>query len=165
MEGLLAGLRLYASTDRSFGDYFKLARVSSSRLVRRNSIADTAYGTWLTNTAQVSAIRDNDRTRYTQQVSGTSGQCQGDVGWDSSNTSWAGAATCAALMSATVLRRHRCARVDQYDGANYTELQSGGALAAAIGGVYVQGYLLGRPASPTLPIVLAMPSAPSGWRQ
>lgn len=56
LEGQLAGLRLYASTDRSFGDYFDLARVSNLRLARRSGVAGADYGIWLANTAQGSAV-------------------------------------------------------------------------------------------------------------
>lgn len=55
-EGQLSGLRLYASTERNFGDYFNLARVSAVRFAHRDDLANSSYGTWLINTAQANTV-------------------------------------------------------------------------------------------------------------
>lgn len=58
IEGRIAGVQMYAGTVRTFEDYFDLARVSSTRLARRNTLdrvpGETGYR--LGNTAQASIV-------------------------------------------------------------------------------------------------------------
>lgn len=58
IEGRIAGVQMYAGTVRTFEDYFDLARVSNTRLARRNTLNRVADKTdyWLANTAQASVI-------------------------------------------------------------------------------------------------------------
>lgn len=56
LEGQIAGLRLYASTERSFDSYINLARVSNLRLAQRDDSLEDERDTWITNTAQASVV-------------------------------------------------------------------------------------------------------------
>ncbi len=58
IEGRIAGVQMYAGTVRTFEDYFDLARVSNTRLARRNvlnRVSGQEYY-WLGNTAQANII-------------------------------------------------------------------------------------------------------------
>lgn len=58
IEGRIAGVQMYAGTVRTFEDYFDLARVSNTRLARRNApstiVGETEH--WLGNSAQANIV-------------------------------------------------------------------------------------------------------------
>ena len=58
IEGQAKGLRVYGSTDRHYGHYFNLARVSGHRMVQRRRTQGVGpdIDAWLHRTAQASAI-------------------------------------------------------------------------------------------------------------
>lgn len=223
LEGQIAGLRLYGSSERSFADYLDLARVSSLRLARRENIAGSDYAAWLSNSARssasdragisfnpfehtsvnlnyqriqypdertqvvnlslsqgisqrvslyataytdlnhrdrrgayltlnisldnninaaISAQRNNNRTSYSQQISGTSGSRQGDFGWGLSNTFSRGA---DGLLSGHLSYNARQARllayVEQSGHSTRTRLEAEGAVLAAGGGLFMSNRI------------------------
>jgi outer membrane usher protein len=56
LDANVRGARLFAGTDRTFGTYFDLARVSSLRLARRHDNSSSLPVTLISNTAQASVL-------------------------------------------------------------------------------------------------------------
>lgn len=218
VEGQLAGVRLYANTERGLGDYLDLGRVSNLHLARRKEFNGTDYASWLTQTAQariidragisvtpfnntslnlsyhriqsakdnvrtanlslsqgltprvslfanaytdldhgsrygayltlnitlgnninasVGAMRDSGRTSYTQQLSGSAGERQGDIGWGLTNTLREGSDD---LRSGYINYRAPQARLggslSQAGSATRAQLDMEGALLVADDGIF-----------------------------